>query len=372
MSERRTLTENVVIISCALSAGVHYALVPPHLEENTILGAGFAVSTALLLLAALAIARSGDVRVPAGATAALLGALIVAYGVSRTIGLPVGGEGVEELDALGLATQCIQAAGLAAAIALCRPLGRHAGARRSKGRPSMKTLELLKTRRLSAVAIIIVALAATVPAFAASGDHHHSADEHALASHSHAAHGHALTARELAFHDAMRKLWEDHITWTRLAIVSFTSGLPDLKATEARLLQNQTDIGNAVKPFYGKAAGNQLTALLKQHILGAVDLMAAAKAGDQARVAKASSAWNSNGRKIADFLHSANPRHWARSDMRKMMQTHLDQTLKEAVDRMKGHYSAEIRDYDAVHAHILEMADMLSAGIIEQFPARFR
>ena len=90
-----------------------------------------------------------------------------------------------------------------------------------------------------------------------------------------------ITKKQAAFHDAMRKLWEDHITWTRLAIVSFAHDLPDLPATEARLLDNQADIGNAIKPYYGKAAGNQLTALLKEHITGAVALLAAAKAGDQ-------------------------------------------------------------------------------------------
>src|SRR5438045_3095425 len=82
------------------------------------------------------------------------------------------------------------------------------------------------------------------------------------------------------FRNAMRKLWEDHITWTRLYIVSAAADLPDKDVTAQRLLQNQTDIGNAVKPFYGEAAGNQLTALLRDHILGAVDLIAAAKAGD--------------------------------------------------------------------------------------------
>jgi hypothetical protein len=141
---------------------------------------------------------------------------------------------------------------------------------------------------------------------------------------------------------------------------------------EERLLDNQVDIGNAIKPFYGKAAGNKLTALLKQHILGAVDLAVAAKAGDQTKVAQASAAWNANGRQIADFLHSANPKHWPTKAMRKMMQVHLDQTLKEAVDRLNGRHAAEVRDYDAVHAHILEMADMLSEGIVEQFPARCR
>ncbi len=61
----------------------------------------------------------------------------------------------------------------------------------------------------------------------------------------------------------MRRLWEDHITWTRLAVISLISGSPDTNATVARLLRNQADIGNAVKPFYGKAAGNALTGELR-------------------------------------------------------------------------------------------------------------
>ena len=170
----------------------------------------------------------------------------------------------------------------------------------------------------------------------------------------------------------MRKLWEDHITWTRLAIVSFAAGLGDLQATEDRLLANQADIGDAVKPYYGKAAGNKLAALLRTHILGAVDVLAAAKSGDQDATGKAVAAWYANGNDIGDFLHSANPREWPRADMRAMMKEHLDLTLKEAQDRLAGNYAADVRDYDAVHRSILEMADMLSSGIMAQFPGRFR
>jgi hypothetical protein len=234
----------------------------------------------------------------------------------------------------------------------------------------MRFPRFLTIRHLPVTAAVVIAVAAAIPAFAASRGEH--ADAHAHAANAHHVESHAMTARQLAFHDAMRKLWEDHVTWTRLAIVSYISELPDLEATEARLLKNQDDIGNAIKPFYGKKAGAKLTSLLKQHILGAVDLMAAAKGGDQAAVAKASSAWNANGRQIADLLHSANPAAWPAKEMRSMMQVHLNQTLKEAVDRLGGNHVAEVRDYDAIHTHILEMADMLSAGIIKQFPARFR
>lgn len=169
----------------------------------------------------------------------------------------------------------------------------------------------------------------------------------------------------------MRKLWEDHITWTRMFIVSAEAGAPDTDATAARLLQNQTDIGDAIKPFYGDAAGTQLTSLLRDHILTAADLIAAAKAGDNDKVAATSDKWYANADQIADFLSSANSANWPSAEMRTMMKDHLDNTLAEAVDHLKGDWAADIADYDKVHVQILHMADMLTAGIIAQFPDRF-
>jgi hypothetical protein len=221
--------------------------------------------------------------------------------------------------------------------------------------------------RPSIPAVLLAAAAATVLAVATSG----ASTRHPPAAHEHAPAA-AMTAREAALHDGMRKLWEDHVTWTRLAIVSFAGGLPDLPATQARLLRNQTDIGNAVKPYYGRAAGQRLTSLLKDHITGAVALLQAAKSGDQARIAAASTAWYANGRDVADFLSAANPRHWPQPAMRSMMKAHLDQTLAEAQHRLQGRYEADVRDYDAVHRHILGMSDALAAGIVAQFPDRFR
>ena len=77
---------------------------------------------------------------------------------------------------------------------------------------------------------------------------------------SHRATAHRGTVSEQAFRSTMDKLWEEHVAWTRLAIVSFAGGLPDLKATEAQLLRNQVDIGNAIKPYYGNELGDRLTA----------------------------------------------------------------------------------------------------------------
>jgi hypothetical protein len=177
---------------------------------------------------------------------------------------------------------------------------------------------------------------------------------------------------ESLLRDHMRKLWEDHIVWTRLAIVSFAAGLPDFDMTAQRLLRNQVDIGNAIKPYYGRRAGNQLTALLKEHIAGAVELLTAAKSGNTTDFDAARAAWYRNGDQIARFLSRANPQNWRFATVRALMRGHLDLTIDEAAARLQGDFPADIRAYDRVHRHILLFADALSSGIVEQFPRRFR
>lgn len=185
------------------------------------------------------------------------------------------------------------------------------------------------------------------------------------------AHGKA-GSEALAFQDAMQKLWEDHITWTRLFIVSAVSDLPDQSPTTQRLLQNQDDIGNAIKPFYGEDAGNQLSFLLRDHILIAADLLQAAKNGNTAAFEVASARWYANADDIAIFLNSANPKNWPLDEMKAMMKEHLDLTLAEPSARLNGDWDSDIAAYDEIHIQILEMADMLSTGIIEQFPKLFK
>jgi hypothetical protein len=218
------------------------------------------------------------------------------------------------------------------------------------------------TRSLSAAVIAVSVIAGTVVAGAAPHDH------------SATAHSDDARAARASFHDAMRQLWEDHVTWTRLVIVSAATlpdPLPDIDPTVQRLLRNQDDIGDAIKPFYGDAAGEELSRLLREHITVAADLIFAAKAGDTAKAEAASESWYRNANEIADVLAAANPKNWPASEMRALMREHLDLTLDEAVARLDGRYADEIRIYDEIHNQILHMADMLSDGIIVQFPAKF-
>ena len=147
--------------------------------------------------------------------------------------------------------------------------------------------------------------------------------------------------------------------------------LPDKDATTQRLLRNQDDIGNAVAEFYGKPAGDKLTALLRDHILIAADLVGAAKAGNKPKTDELNAEWRANAEDIANFLHGANPKYWPVATLRSLMLKHLDQTVTEATHRLQGNYAADVKDYDEIVDHILMMADALSDGIIKQFPQKF-
>ena len=214
-----------------------------------------------------------------------------------------------------------------------------------------------------ALTTLIATLAAFVALAASGGRDAHAHDSAARAD---------ISRSELALRQGMRVLWEDHVTWTRLAVISLTSDAADTKATVSRLLRNQTDIGNAITPYYGKAAGQALTRLLREHITIAADLIAAAKAADEAKVASTQASWQRNADQIAGFLNKANPNAWKLGEMKAMLRTHLGLTTQEVVARLTGKWAADVRAYDAIHRQALGMADMLSDGIVEQFPARFR
>ncbi len=233
---------------------------------------------------------------------------------------------------------------------------------RSSTRPTRSRLVGI----LAAIATLGLTACGTVPdpsASAAPAPH---------ASHGPADHAAPPSRRidQTAFRQDMRKLWEDHVTWTRLYIVSSIAGLPDVDATAGRLLQNQADIGAAVATFYGEDAGAALTDLLREHILVAVDLLEAAKAGDPDEVGTQSERWYANADEIAEFLAGANP-NWSFETKSGMMRLHLDQTLAEATARLTGDWEADIAAYDEIHDHILVMADELADGIITQFRHRF-
>lgn len=170
---------------------------------------------------------------------------------------------------------------------------------------------------------------------------------------------------------AMRQLWEEHIVYTRNYIISDLADLPDKDAVAQRLLRNQDDIGNAIKPYYGDEAGNKLSALLRDHIVVATEVVTAAKGGDKTQLAAAQEKWTANGKEIAAFLSGANP-NWSKATLEEMLQKHLDLTSGEVVGRLNKDWAADIKAYDEGHAHMLMFADTLTEGIAKQFPDKFK
>src|SRR5215208_3155829 len=201
------------------------------------------------------------------------------------------------------------------------------------------------SRRIKSFLLIVLLISLNLPAVARTKPAAPAPDKRA-------------SSKPLAFQDAMRKLWEDHITWTRVFIISAAADLPDKSVATERLLQNQVDIGNAIKPYYGDEAGNKLTTLLKEHITTAAEIVAAAKAGDKPKQDDATKRWFTNADQIAAFLSEANPKNWPGAEMKRMMREHLDLTTAEAQARLKGDWAADIAAYEKVHGQILHMADM--------------
>jgi hypothetical protein len=225
---------------------------------------------------------------------------------------------------------------------------------------------------IAALAIASQLLAACAPVAPAPAQEHEPTMPHASAIAPPASSTESTAGiNPLAFQQAVRKLWEDHVTWTRVYIIAALADLPEADTAAQRLLQNQVDIGNAIKPFYGDEAGEQLTSLLKDHILTAADLLTAAKSGDTAKFEDSNKSWYDNADQIAAFLNSANPDNWHLSEMQAMMKDHLDLTLEEASARLNEDWAGDVAAYDKVHDEILHMADMLAGGIIKQFPDKF-
>ena len=175
---------------------------------------------------------------------------------------------------------------------------------------------------------------------------------------------------EFKLRTTMDSLWTEHVVWTRMYIISSLEDAPDTNATAERLLSNQEDIGDAIKPFYGEEAGDNLTALLKEHILIAVDIIEGVKAENTSQVEADSARWNQNADDIAAFLADANP-YFEESAIRDALYMHLAMTNDEVVARVNGNYTADIEAYDEIYDQILVLSDTLSDGIVQQFPERF-
>jgi hypothetical protein len=175
----------------------------------------------------------------------------------------------------------------------------------------------------------------------------------------------------VTFKSQMRKLWEEHIFWTRNVIFCLVDDLPGNVQAVKRQLQNQIDIGNAIKPYYGDATGDKLTELLYNHVNITTDIIVAAKTRDTSVINDVNKKWFANAEEIVVFLHKLNS-NWAIGDLRKMINNQMQLTAESAGERLKKNYDADVIAFDKVQEGVIKMSDTLAEGIIFQFPKKFK
>ena len=159
--------------------------------------------------------------------------------------------------------------------------------------------------------------------------------------------------------------------WTYSTVDAYYHDQNGLPAHLDRLLKNQKELGAAIVPYYGQAAGDTLAALLTVHIQQAIPVLSAAKAGNQPALDQALADWYANAKEIANFLSAANPEQWPKADMEEAMEHHITQTTAYAVDLLNGDFTNAVVHYDEAFNHMMDMADLLAKGIALQFPGKF-
>lgn len=173
----------------------------------------------------------------------------------------------------------------------------------------------------------------------------------------------------LGLNNMIRQLWEEHIVWTRLAIMSIANSSPDTQLVSNRLLRNATDFGNLFANFYSPKIAQEFSNLIREHLSIAADLVVAAKKQDSNVVADIDKKWHKNADDIASFLNTINP-NWDRSKIQQMMYDHLSLTKAEAVAILTNKYAEGISLFDEIEKQALMMADSYTNGIAKQFPGK--
>jgi hypothetical protein len=183
-------------------------------------------------------------------------------------------------------------------------------------------------------------------------------------------HKQCITPSIMELKDNLRKLWIDHVVWSKNYIVSAFANSEDKEKVLARLLQNQQDIGNVYKPYYGEAVGDKLAQLLREHILIDGKVVAAVLAGNQADLEKYNKEWYNNADDIAKFLRAQNPKY-SYEQLQEMLHEHLELFTDDVAARVKKDWDAEIVAFDKGMEHMMLFADILTVGIVKQFPDKF-
>lgn len=179
-----------------------------------------------------------------------------------------------------------------------------------------------------------------------------------------------VSVNQLNLQRNMDLVWEQHIMWTRMLLISIAESLGDLEATKTRLLENPKDIADVFRTYYGNNIANTIQKLLTEHLVIGADLITALKNGNQKLADELNTKWYKNADDMAVAFSSINP-FYPKETVRKMLYDHLKLTTNEVSARLKKDYSADIKAFDMVQKEILKMSKFFVDGIVKQFPNLF-
>lgn len=179
-----------------------------------------------------------------------------------------------------------------------------------------------------------------------------------------------ITPEQMDLTNTLRRLWMEHVLWTRAFIMSTLTDAGDIEEVTKRLLQNPTDFAEALTPLYGETNAKRFEEFFRNHLLIAAALVNAAKEGDMGTYNEQRVKWYENADDIANFLAELNP-NWDENDWKTMLYDHLYMTEVEAMQIAGNQYANSIQQFDEIQAQALDMADEMVRGLIAQFPANF-
>ncbi|MDP4119544.1 MAG: LysM domain-containing protein [Bacillota bacterium] len=179
-----------------------------------------------------------------------------------------------------------------------------------------------------------------------------------------------ISSRQMTLSNNLRRVWFEHVLWTRLLIISIVDNLLDTDAVTNRLLQNPNDIAKIFMPYYGADDAKIISNLLTQHLAIGKQLITALKNKDMQEAEKLNLQWYKNADDMAVAFHTINP-YYDQDEIRNMLYDHLDLTKEEVINRLSKDYVNDIHSFDKIENQAMDMADEFTNGIIKQFPGMF-
>lgn len=177
----------------------------------------------------------------------------------------------------------------------------------------------------------------------------------------------------------MQKLWATHILWAGKAIDAAIAGTPEITPAIQRLMETQNKMGNLFTTYYGKKIGDQIAALLKEHVTATGNVLNTVIAQysqqqqqpqqQQQQMNRAYKRWLQSTSAIADFLAKINP-NWNQDTLTTMMYERLRFYCRHIHFRITQNWKALDDNTEQMLNHMLAMSKELTDGIIKQLPEK--